>query len=367
MVNGIYYNPTKIYFGKGMEEQVGSIVAKYSKNILLHYGQRSFKKSPLSDKITELLEASGIAYTELGGVESNPKASLVYQGIDICRQNDIDFILAIGGGSVIDSAKAISIGAPYQGDIIEFFTGNVKPREALKVGTILTIAGAGSESAMGAMISWPDKGVKLACDHELLFPTFSILNPELTYTVPSLITAYGVIDAVMHVLERYVSRTPWAMCTDQICRGLLETLEFCGPEVLKNPTDYDRRAEIMWACKLAHDNTAGFGRKQDWSSHRIAHALGAIYDLPHGALVSIIGVSWLMFINWTNEFGSTWLLTLMRRLGLPTDLRELGIANTYSFSKIATECVKSMPSGTIGNFVRLSPYDIVKILEMAYV
>lgn len=389
MIDGVYHNPTRVLFGRGAELKVGEEVAKHSKNILLHYGRESFKKYGLRDKVAGALEARGVRYVELGGVRPNPGADLVYEGIELCRKEGLDFILAVGGGSVIDSAKAISAGAPYPGDFFELFERKAAPEKALKVGTVLTIPGSGSESSAAAVITHEERRLKKDCESPLLAPVFSILNPELTLTVPVRDTACGIADAVSHVLERYFTPTTHVDCTDRICEGLLRTLMKYGALVLENPGDYDARAEIMWACKLAHDNTAGFGRKQDWSCHRIGHELGAFYDVPHGAAMAVLFPAWMRHVR---QAGGGRFEQFARRvfdvpsasagaaagegiesaarffgaLGLPVSLRGLGVPDTKRFAGIAESCVSGMRSGTIGNFARLRPGDIVSILEKAF-
>ncbi len=391
MLNGIFYNPTVVFFGKGMELKVGEEVAKYSKKIMLHFGGESFKKYGLYDKITTSLDTSGISYVELGGVEPNPRASLVYQGIELCRKEDIDFILAVGGGSVIDSAKAISIGVPWQGDFFDFFEGKQIPQKALKMATVLTIPGSGSESSAVSVILHEEKELKLSCTRPMMFPVFSILNPELTYTLTDHYTAYGIVDAISHVLERYFTKTTYVDCTDRIGEGLIKTLMKYAFLVKDQPHNYDVRAEIMWACKLAHDNTAGFGRKQDWSSHGISHELGAVYNVLHGMALSVIFPAWMEYVYKTDidrfsqfafrifdiHTGSSnaddAIMTAINKfrqflkdIGMPKNLRQMGINDKTRFSEISRKCVLYMQSGTIGNFVRLSPQDIENILEIAY-
>jgi alcohol dehydrogenase YqhD (iron-dependent ADH family) len=229
MINGIYHNPTTIFFGKGMETRVGEEVAKYSKKALLHFGGDSFKKYGLYDKVVDSLRCSKVEFVELGGVKPNPRASLVYKGIDLCRKEHIDFVLAVGGGSVIDSAKAISVGVPWQGDFFDFFYGKQIAQEALRVATILTIPGSGSESSAVSVITHEKKGLKLTCYNTLLNPVFSILNPELTFSLDAHRTSSGIADAVSHILERYFTNTTYVDCTDRICEGLFKnTFEICG-------------------------------------------------------------------------------------------------------------------------------------------
>jgi len=389
MLNGIYSNPTTIYFGKGMEFKIGEEVAKYSKNTLLHYGRNSFKEYGLYDKVTRSLKDNGIRYIELGGVKPNPGTDLVYRGIRLCREENLDFVVAVGGGSVIDSAKAISAGVLWPGDFYELFDGKTTPQKALKLGTILTIPGSGSESSTGAIITHEEKKLKRALDSPLIAPIFSILNPELTLTVSKYDTSCGVVDAISHVFERYFTNTPFVDCSDRICEALLKTLMKYALLVNDSPFNYDIRAEIMWACKLAHDNTISFGRKQDWATHRIGHEIGALYDVSHGATMAILFPAWMkytykaniprfeQFANRIFDINPTSsaqvilsaienLTMFLKAIGMPTTLRELGINDKTNFPVMAQKCVKQMPSGTIGNFTRLAPHDIVNILEIAY-
>jgi alcohol dehydrogenase YqhD (iron-dependent ADH family) len=391
MINDTCYNPTAVYFGKGMEQKVGEEVAKYSRRILLLYGRGSFKRFGLYDRITSSLQAADVRFTELGGVKPNPSAELVYEGIDVCRRNKIDFVLAVGGGSVIDSAKAISIGVPSEGDFFDFFEGKRTPSSSLRVATVLTVPGSGSESNQGSVINHEEKHVKTPYAHPLMFPVFSILNPEITYSLSQYQTACGIVDSITHVLERYFTNTTFVDCTDRICEGLIKTLMKYAVLAQEAADDYDIRSEIMWACKLAHDNTAGFGRKQDWSSHKIAHELGALYDAPHGALMGVVILAWLKCVYPSNIDRSSQFAqrvfdiaveqdsphravtaaigryeSFLKSLQMPTALRDLGITDKTCFQRVAENCVKPMPSGTIGNFARLSPEQIIKLLEIAY-
>lgn len=390
MLNGVYYNPTIIHFGKEMELKVGEIVKKHSDKILLHYGESSFKKYGLHDNVTESLQRENVDYIELGGVKPNPETDLIYEGIELCRKEDINFILAVGGGSVIDSAKAISLGVPWSGDFFDFFEGKAVPETALKVGTILTVPGAGSESSTSAVITQKEKQLKVSCDSLLLAPVFSVLNPDLTLTLSQYQTSSGIIDAISHVFERYFSNTTYVDCSDRICEGLVKTLMKYALLVKDDPDNYDIRAEIMWACKLAQDNTAGFGRKQDWSTHRIGHEISAIYDVAHGATLSVVFPSWMKYVYQANIDRFVQLadrifdiningidaeqaimsaienyIHFLKTIGMPTRMSEIGINEKSRFEEIAEKSVMSMPSGTIGNFLRLSPQDIINILNIA--
>lgn len=390
MLDGVYYNPTTIHFGKDMELKVGEIVRKHSNKILLHYGESSFKKYGLHDNVTESLKRENISYVELGGVKPNPQTDLIYEGIELCRQENINFILAVGGGSVIDSAKAISLGVPWSGDFFEFFEGKAIPETALKVGTILTVPGAGSESSTSSVVTQKERQLKISCDSQLLAPVFSILNPDLTRTLSPYQTSCGIIDAISHVFERYFSNTTYVDCSDRICEGLVKTLMKYALLVKDEPDNYDIRAEIMWASKLAQDNTAGFGRKQDWAAHIIGHEITAIYDIAHGATLSVIFPAWMKYVYQANierfaqfaerifnvdinETDAEHIIMtaiekfthFLKAIGMPTSLHEIGIFDKSSFEEIAEKSVRSMPSGTIGNFKRLSPQDIINILNNA--
>ncbi|MEN6374039.1 MAG: iron-containing alcohol dehydrogenase [Smithella sp.] len=389
MLNGIYSQPTTFYFGRDSESFAGEAIKKYSGSVLLHYGQSSIKQNGIYNRIKEMLNEAGLDIFELGGVMPNPRVDLVYQGIDICRQHGIKFILAVGGGSVIDSAKAISIGVLYDGDFYDYFKHLSKPEAALPVGVILTLPGSGSESNCSCVITDLVTKNKLVCESSLMFPVFSILNPEFTTTIPRFQTSCSIIDALSHIFERYFSNTGYVDCTDRICEGLMSTLINYAVKVLEEPKNYDIRAEIMWACKLAHDNCAGFGRKQDWGCHKIGHELGAYYDLPHGAIMGVLFLAWFRFvskvqvaklaqlgrrvigIDCTDDHETAtkaidFFEAFLKQIGMPVTLREIGIHDASNFAHIAKGAIRFMQSGTVGNYVRLAPADIVTLLENAY-
>lgn len=389
MLSGTYYHPTRFLFGREMELKVGEEVRKHSQKVLFHYGKSSIKENGLYDVVLKSLTAEGVKVFELGGVEPNPKRALVYKGIDLCRGEGIDFILAVGGGSVIDSAKAISAGVPYKGDFFDFFEQKAKLEKSLKVGVILTLPGSGSESSPGAVITDPATRRKRVCDSPLLIPVFSILNPEYTVTLPKFSTSCGIVDAISHILERYFSNTPFVDCTDRICEGLLRTLIKYAAWVGDEPGNYDIRAEIMWACKLSHDITPGFGRKQDWACHKIAHEIGGHYDVPHGATIGVLFLTWMKWVLQENpeklvqlgkevfhigngsqarEIAVETILKFeefLRSQNMPISLQALGIKDGIHFSEIAKKSVEFQQSGTVGNYIRLSPGDIQDLLILA--
>jgi hypothetical protein len=379
MIDGIYYNPTRIIFGKGSESSVGSIVSQYSNNILLHYGNSSFKKYGLYEKVINSLNQCGVRFRELGGVQSNPKSDLVYEGIEICRKYDIDFILVVGGSSVIDSAKAIAISVLYDGDFWDIYKKQLLVDRCLKIGVVSTF-GTGSECSHASIITNTLTNNKISYSNPVMFPQFAVMNPELTMTIDKYMTSCGIVDAIVHVTERYFSNTDYVDCTDRICESLIQTLMKYAVLVQKDPLNYEIRSEIMWASKLAHDNTCGFGRKQDWTLHTIAHEIGGIYNCNHGAILGVLLPFWIKYVAnsnshkvnqlarriFDNQSPSLIFGNFVRDMNMPSTLRQLGINNKKQFNKIANLAVRFNQSGTIGNYVRLAPYDIVSILNLAY-
>lgn len=296
MNNFQFHSPTEFIFGKGTENKTGYYVKKYGgTNVLLHYGGGSAVRSGLLDRVKQSLNEENIAYTELGSVQPNPIDTLVYKGIEICRQKKIDFILAVGGGSVIDSAKAIAMGVPYEGDFWDFYSGK-SPQTALPVATVLTIAAAGSEGSGDSVITKVDGGLKRGAGSDLIRPKFSIMNPELTCTLPAYQTACGATDIMAHVFERYFTNTTEVEITDRLCEAVLLTMIKETPRVIADPTNYEARANIMWAGTVAHTNIVGVGREQDWNSHGIEHELSALYNCAHGAGLAVIMPAWMEFV-----------------------------------------------------------------------
>lgn len=288
MDNFTYYAPTYFVFGKKTENEVGNYVKRFEgSNVLVHYGGDSAVKSGLLDRVKQSLTNAGIKFSLLGGVMPNPRSGLVYEGIELCKRESIDFVLAVGGGSVIDSAKAIAIGAKYDGDFWDFYQGKVAT-EALPIGTILTIAAAGSEGSNGSVITHEDGMYKRDTGSEVLRPKFSIMNPELTFTLPPYQTASGITDIMAHLMERYMTNTENVEVTDRMIEGLLLAIISEGPKVMDNPNDYEARANIMWAGTMAHNDSVGVGRSHDWSSHNIEHELSGMYDVTHGAGLAVV-------------------------------------------------------------------------------
>mgnify|MGYP000492099242 CR=1 FL=1 len=388
MDNFVFQNPTRIIFGKGMEERVGSETAKYSKRILLHYGGGSIKKTGLYDKVINSLKAAGIEYIELSGVQPNPRLSLVREGIKICRENNLDFILAVGGGSVIDSSKAIAMGTVYEGDVWDFFTGKAVPEKALPIGTILTIPAAGSESSTGCVITKEEGQLKRSVNSELIYPKFSILNPELAFTLPKYQIACGAADIMAHLMERYFTNTLNVELTDRLIEGTLKTVINNVPELIKNSNNYDAWAEVMWSGTIAHNNLLNTGREGDWGSHNIEHELSGIYDIAHGAGLAVVFPAWMKYVYkhdvnrfvqyasrvWNVDYnvwnpektaleGISRLEAFFRSIGLPIRLSELDIGEDR-LEEMANKCTES-DTVTTGKFVKLKKEDVYNILKLA--
>jgi alcohol dehydrogenase len=387
MENFVFQNPTKIIFGKGVEKETGRETAAFSRRVLLHTGGGSAKKSGLHDRICQSLKAAGVAWVELPGVMPNPRLSLVHEGIRTCRREKLDFILAVGGGSVIDSAKAIGIGVPYEGDVWDFYaTRDVPVKQMLPVGVVLTIPAAGSEASNGSVITKEEGGLKRDAGGECMRPRFAVMNPELTFTLPPYQTACGASDIMAHVMERYFTRAAAVDFTDRLCEATLRTIIRNAPIALEHPTDYDARAEIMWASTVAHNDLLGTGRVSDWATHQIEHELSGIYDVAHGAGLAVMFPAWMRHVMsadvrrfaqfasrvWDVEYdfaapertareGIARLSAFFRSIGLPTTLKELGVTD----DRFAEMAKKSVDRGEIGNFVRLDAAAVQKIFALA--
>lgn len=388
MDNFIFNNTTKIIFGKGTETNVGGEVSIYGKKILLHYGGGSIKKSGLYDKVITSLKNEEIEIFELSGVKPNPRLSLVNEGIKICKDNNIDLILAIGGGSAIDSAKAIAIGSLYNGDVWDFFTGKAVPSKALPIGTILTIPAAGSEASTGCVITKEEGWFKRAVNSEVIYPRFSILNPELAFTLPKYQVACGVADIMAHLMERYFTNVKNVELTDRLIESTLKTVINNAPIVLKDANNYEAWSEIMWAGTIAHNNLLSTGRVGDWASHDIEHELSGIYDIAHGAGLATVIPAWMKYTykhdinrfiqyavrvwNVENSYfdkeetalkGIEKLKEFNKLIGLPVSLEELGI-NDERLEEMAHKCTNN-DKNTVGNFVKLDGEDVLNILKIA--
>lgn len=297
MNNFNFYSPTEFVFGKDRENETAKYVKKFGgTKVLIHYGGGSVVKSGLLDRVKKSLDSEKIPYVLLGGVKPNPRDTLVYEGIDLCKKENVDFILAVGGGSVIDSSKAIAMGIPYDGDFWDFYSGKARIKKAIPVGTVLTIAAAGSEGSGDSVITKEEGLLKRGAGSEHIRPKFSIMNPALTCTLPSYQTACGATDIMAHVFERYFTNTTEVEITDRLCEAVLITMVKETPRVIENPNNYDARANIMWAGMVAHNNIVGVGREQDWNSHNIEHEMSALYDCAHGAGLAVIFPAWMEFV-----------------------------------------------------------------------
>ena len=386
MQNFTFQSPTKFIFGKETELKVGKEVKHHGKKILLHYGGGSIKKSGLYDRVVKALKDENIDFVELSGVQPNPRLSLVKEGIELCRREKVDFILAVGGGSVIDSAKAIAVGVHYDGDVWDFFEGKSKMGTIIPIGVVLTLPATGSEASSGTVITNEEGWYKKSCGHNLMRPRFAIMNPELTYTLPPYQTASGVADIMAHVMERYFTNEKNVDFTDRLCEATLKSMIKNLPIALKNPRDYAARAEIMWAGTIAHNGLLGTGREEDWASHNIEHELSGIYDVTHGAGLAVIFPAWIKYVYKNNmsifaQFASrVWevepdfdhlevtietaiekMKDFFRAAGLPVTLEELNIPDDR-LEEMAEKCTEN---GPVGSLVKLYKEDVLNIYHLA--
>lgn len=389
MINFRFENTTKILFGKGTQSQVGEYTSNYSRNILLHFGGDNIKKSGLYDEVIASLKKADINYIELGGVKPNPRISLVKEGIEICKRNNINFILAVGGGSVIDSAKAIAAGMDYEGDLWDLYSNNGDIKNAsVGIGVLLTIAASGSETSSTSVIK-NDIGelmYKRSFSSNLIRPKFAIMNPELTMTLTKQQKACGGVDIIAHVLERYFTNEKNVELTDRLCEATLKTVINNLSIAIEKPNDYNSMAEIMWASTIAHNNLLSTGRRSDWGSHAIEQELNAIYDIHHGTGLSIIIPAWMKYvykhdinrfvqyanrvwnidIDW-NDLDDTALKGIkkteeyFKMLGQPVRLSELNI-NEEKFIEMSERAVEH---GEVGDFVKLCGNDVYNIYKLA--
>ena len=297
-----FQSPTRFVFGKGAEKGTGALVRAFGgTKVLLHFGGGSIRGNGIYDAVVASLREAGLAFVELGGVKPNPRSGLVREGIEICRREKVDFVLAVGGGSVIDSSKAIAFGTLYDGDFADYYFGKdarnqPQVTKALPIGTVLTLAAAGSEGSANSVINLEPGNLKRAATGPSLRPRFSVLNPEFTFTLTPYQTACGLTDIFAHVVERYFTPTREVEITDALCEAVMRTVVAEGPKALANPRDYGARANIMWAGTVAHNNICGVGRAQDWSSHGIEHELSARYDCAHGAGLAVVMPAWMDYV-----------------------------------------------------------------------
>ena len=360
-----FYSPTYFVFGRDREAEVGTYVKKFGgSRVLVLYGGQSAKKSGLLDRVRASLTGAGLHTVELGGVKPNPRSGLVYEGIDLCRKEGIDFLLAVGGGSVIDTAKAIAIGVPYEGDFWDFFSGKV-PEKALPVGTVLTIAASGSEGSPDSIITNEKTLDKNSAEADCLRPCFSILDPALTESLPPYQTACGVTDIMAHAFERYFTNTEDVEVTDRLLEGVLLTMLHEGPRVMADPHDYGARANIMWAGMVCHNDMMGVGRKQDWNSHHLEHVLSALYDCAHGAGLAVIMPAWMRYCA-DHHDGLRMAQMAVRVFGCQMDFadpRRTALEGIAAFRAF----LKSMGMPLTFAEIGADPADIPKLVEMNHV
>lgn len=387
MLNFTFSNSTKIIFGKDVETQVGAETALWGKKVLLHYGGGHIVRSGLKKRVVASLQEAGVEFVELGGVQPNPRLSLVQEGIALARKEQVDFILAVGGGSVIDSAKAIAIGVPYDGDVWDFYAGKTRAKESLPVGVVLTIPAAGSESSTSSVITKEEGWLKRGYGEVIMRPKFAFMNPELTYSLPPYQTACGVADMMAHVMERYFTNEKEVGFTDQLCEATLRSIIQEAPVAIAEPENYGARANIMWAGTIAHNDLLGTGRLGDWASHNIEHELSALYDIAHGAGLAIVFPAWMKyvyrhdiprFVQFSAEVfgveqdyhnpertileGIRRLEDFFRRIGLPTTLQEADIPA----DRLEEMAAKSTANDTktLGTFVPLNQADVLEIYKL---
>lgn len=389
MENFTFYAPTYFVFGKETEKETGKYVRRFGgTKVMIHYGGGSVVRSGLLDRVKRSLEEEEIGYVELGGVKPNPRSGLVYEGIELCRKEKVDFILAVGGGSTIDSAKAIAAGVVYDGDFWDYYQGKAVD-EALPIGTVLTIAAAGSEGSPDSVITCEDGMYKRGASGEAFRPKFTILNPALTQTLPAYQTACGITDIMAHLYERYLTNTKEVEVTDRMIEALLLTMIHEGPRVIEDPDNYEARANIMWAGMMAHNNSCGVGRSQDWTSHDIEHELSALYDCAHGAGLAVVMPAVFTYNRnhdvmrfaqaavrvWgcqmdfdhpekTAEAGIEALRNFLSSIGMPKNFEELG-AREEDIEKMAhSACYGDVREGTLGGFVELHQKDVENIYRL---
>lgn len=391
MENFEFESPTHFAFGSGAERRTGALVRAFGgTKALLHFGGGSIKANGVYDKVVGSLEEAGVAYVPLGGVRPNPREDLVRQGIELVRREKIDFVLAVGGGSVIDSAKAVAFGALYDGDFRDFTFGKdcKKPpivSAALPVGAVLTIAAAGSEASCNCVISLAPDNLKRTITGDRLRPRFAVMNPEFTFSLPPYQTACGLVDIFAHVAERYFTPTLGVLATDEMCEAVMRTVVAEGAAVMRDGSDYDARANIMWAGSVAHNNVCGVGRVQDWASHGIEHELSALYDCAHGAGLAVVMPAWMEYVMpagverfarfaekvWGVAPGDAGAMAKegiaryrawLGSIGMPTTFAELG-ARPEDIPLLAANL--GLGEGqTLGAFRRLTTADVEAILRL---
>lgn len=385
----MFYSPTEYVFGRGTEERTGSLVRDHGgRRAVVVYGGGSAVRSGLLSRVEQSLAGSGVEYVELGGVQPNPTDPKVYEGISLARSFNADFMLAVGGGSVIDTAKAIAAGVPYEGDFWDFFAGRAVPERALPVGVVLTIPAAGSEGSGNSVITKLDGLHKISLrTPKVLRPVFAVMNPELTFTLPAWQTACGATDMMAHIMERYFTNSTGTEVADRMCEGVLRAIIDTTPKVLANPQDYDARANLMWAGTVAHNGTCGIGCVEDWASHFIEHEVSAVYNVTHGAGLAVIFPAWLTYMashnvrkveQWARRVwdvepsadatavaleGVKRFKQFLKSIGMPVTFAELGIDNPDI--PLLVNKLHEDKGELVGNYVPLDREASRAVMELA--
>ena len=378
--------PTKFVFGRGGQHKVGQLVREFGgSRALIVYGGGSVVRSGLLAQVQASLDAAGVGHLELGGVKPNPRSDKVYEGVRLCRENGVDFVLPVGGGSAIDTGKAIADGACYDGDFWDFYCGKAQVTRALPVGCVLTIPAAGSEGSNSAVITQLDGNLKRGLNIELHRPRFAVMNPELTFTLPRYQLACGITDMMAHIMERYFTNTPDVALTDRLAEALMLSIIEAAPVAMANAQDYEAHATLMWAGMLAHNNSVGVGREQDWASHRIGHEISAMYDTAHGASLAVMLPAWMRYVYrhdvkrfvqfatrvWQVDpagkddeeialAGIAAMQAFFASLGMPQTLEQAG-GRAEDIPALAANVV----NGKTGHFVELLPPQIEELLRIA--
>ncbi len=391
MQNFTFFSPTKVVFGKDTEKTVGKLVRSFGGNkVLVHFGGQSANKSGLLDRVYSALKEENLPYVSLGGVVPNPRLSKIYEGIELCKAEGVDFILAVGGGSVIDSAKGIAYGLVHDFDVWKLFTGEKKASGIAPVGSVVTIAAAGSETSYSSVITKEEGLLKRTYNDDIAKPKFAVMNPELTYSLPEYQTMSGCVDIMMHTLERYFTSDPDTMAlTDRFSESLFKTCIESSHTLLDNPTDYKARAELMWAGSLSHNGLMNCGGPGgDWACHRLEHELSALYDVAHGAGLSAIWSSWARYVYRSRPerfaqlaetvfditagsieeqalMGIEAMETFFRSIHMPVTITELlgRRIPQEDVNLLAEKCAAGNPK--LGNIRELFKADMVRIYELA--
>lgn len=387
MENFVFFPATKYVFGKGVENQVAVQLKAFGmKKPLIVYGKGSVVRSGLLDRVKKSLSDAGFSFEELGGVQPNPVDEKVYEGIELAQKTGIDSVLAVGGGSSIDTAKAIAAGMLYDGDFWDFYCGKAKVKDALPVGVVLTIPAAGSEGSRNTVITNLRTGQKLGMGCDPLRPKFALMNPELTFTLPPYQTAAGITDMLAHLMERYFSNTPEVEITDRLGEGVMKAIIEEAPKVMTDPHNYDARANIMWSGTLAHNGVCGCGREEDWATHGLEHELSSLYGVTHGAGLAVMFPAWMTYALDVNtgklaqftrrvfdvdevddrkaaEEGIRRLKAFLKSIGMPTTMKELGVENPDT-SLLASKVVVSK-GNPFGNYFKIDEKIAKRIYDLA--